>query len=401
MMAANFSNNFGPSSRQHPHLPSHLAPLPPLEPSADRHHAFHLAHNQTRRGSTDPILHASLAANASASGGMSHGLANGQGSSLSSPSPFDMPRRRSIQIEPAMPSGHGSPFASPSHTGLHSSRFISQNNSPAPLVGQAQADEGSTLPPMGGTGSGSEQDGTRHAQVQSNYQFGSYATPPNPDAVYRHDDASKSHLSRVPTVSAPDGDGGGELIENGGPMHTVDGSRRSSASGLGSKLLGVDKDAKPYSRSPELRVSHKLAERKRRKEMKELFDDLRDQLPVDKGPKTSKWEILSKAVDHIAQVTKEKEDLEAEVAALRAQLGGTGGGNAKSHGYSNAMNGGRSGYTKSDDQGQFAHPGSGYASHHAAPQAGPAQQQHIDNGGQHHMMMNYAESSQRTQNGGR
>jgi hypothetical protein len=32
--------------------------------------------------------------------------------------------------------------------------------------------------------------------------------------------------------------------------------------------------------------------------MKDLFDDLRDLLPVDKGLKTSKWEILSKGNTH-------------------------------------------------------------------------------------------------------
>ncbi|KZT74409.1 hypothetical protein DAEQUDRAFT_734725 [Daedalea quercina L-15889] len=76
----------------------------------------------------------------------------------------------------------------------------------------------------------------------------------------------------------------------------------------------------PYSRSPELRISHKLAERKRRKEMKELFDELREQLPADRGMKASKWEILSKAIDFINNLKHTCNEMQREIDMLRHEV---------------------------------------------------------------------------------
>ncbi|RFU75614.1 hlh transcription factor hpa3 [Trichoderma arundinaceum] len=87
--------------------------------------------------------------------------------------------------------------------------------------------------------------------------------------------------------------------------------------------------SQPYSRTPELRVSHKLAERKRRTEMKELFDQLRDLMPQERGSKASKWEILTKAIaehqrqaDHIRVLQSHYNTAMAENDMLRRELSG-------------------------------------------------------------------------------
>ncbi|GAP83609.1 putative helix-loop-helix DNA-binding domain-containing protein [Rosellinia necatrix] len=106
--------------------------------------------------------------------------------------------------------------------------------------------------------------------------------------------------------------------------HTL---QHKQLSDLQSEESSPHSGTQPYSRTPELRVSHKLAERKRRTEMKELFEQLRDLMPQERGSKASKWEILSKAIaehqrqsDHIKQLTTHYQAAMSDIDMLRRDL---------------------------------------------------------------------------------
>lgn len=137
-----------------------------------------------------------------------------------------------------------------------------------------------------------------------------------------------------------------------------------SANSTPGMLVAPKEAATPYSRSPELRISHKLAERKRRKEMKDLFDELRDNLPADRGMKSSKWEILSKAIDYINQLRGQQHDMAREIESLKSELDAVRGGVPATNGHHSY------GQSTNYQQGSYnATPPGSRASHY--PAAGP------------------------------
>ena len=134
------------------------------------------------------------------------------------------------------------------------------------------------------------------------------------------------NFSSVGSTATQDAAGAGAL----GYKKATDGSEGADASSvLHSKsgretsydtLSPPEKKETPYSRSPSLRVTHKIAERKRRKEMKDLFDELKEFVPVDRGPKTSKGDILTKAVLQFQALHREREQLIEALEAAHHEL---------------------------------------------------------------------------------
>ncbi|KAH6914904.1 hypothetical protein BKA70DRAFT_1257407 [Coprinopsis sp. MPI-PUGE-AT-0042] len=167
--------------------------------------------------------------------------------------------------------------------------------------------------PLAHATNGSEPLAPRPPPSMSNWSWSDQQRPGNgniPDAMAPIRSRSSRAPSRPPSRQEPH-----SSHSQAASVGTDGSSPEDNPSGPSGK--GSKEGTTPYSRSPELRQSHKLAERKRRKEMKELFEDLHNHLPSDRGMKASKWEILTKTIEYVTALKARDQVLSAENEALR------------------------------------------------------------------------------------
>lgn len=223
--------------------------------------------------------------------------------------------RISNGYQPSMertPESHPKARTAPAITGPATSTIA---RAAEPTKGQAWAfpDEIQRVPP--GIGSGTFLDSRRSSVAESIASSQFTADSRLPAGQRRLDETIVPEFQRMSGNSADF-----QTVHH----HTL---QHKQLSDLQSEETSPHNGSQPYSRTPELRVSHKLAERKRRTEMKELFEQLRDLMPQERGSKASKWEILSKAitehqrlVDHLKHMSNLYQSSNNEVEALRREM---------------------------------------------------------------------------------
>lgn len=242
--------------------------------------------------------------------------------------------RISNGYQPSMertPDGHPKARTAPAITGPATSSIA---RAAEPTKGEAWAfpeDEIQRVPP--GIASGTFLDSRRSSVAESIASSQFTADSRLPPGQRRLEDGVGPEFQRLSTTSTDF-----QTIHHHSLQH-------KQLSDLQSEESSPHNGSQPYSRTPELRVSHKLAERKRRTEMKELFEQLRDLMPQERGSKASKWEILSKGMclssstghecvlraaiaitehqrqaDHIKQLSTHYQNTIAETEMLRREM---------------------------------------------------------------------------------
>ncbi|KAJ8100414.1 hypothetical protein POJ06DRAFT_252649 [Lipomyces tetrasporus] len=218
-------------------------------------------------------------------------------------------------------------------TSVDSMQYTTSQRAPSPGSRNSSLDLRYTSKPSSG---GSRVNAPRGAPPITN------ATPyaPHPNAPsptkgypYAFPDPGAS-LPSTQSLQAPPPTS--QYFPNGSTMlgysHAANASRTSidSYDRMSARSLDLDEQAAataqaagvgPYSRSPELRQTHKIAERKRRRDMSLLYEDLKEILPDEKGVKSSKHEILVRAISVIRKLNRNNDELRQEVNDLRAKLG--------------------------------------------------------------------------------